>query len=174
MLERVFKERYYLPRESRAPLVLGVGWSFFSLIVMFVVARYSGVSEGVAVLLLILLLLLYLGGASLSIVYFSSRMVGPFERLNSEIDVILSGEYRRALHVRSGDDRSLRRLVFQINMIIQELEKCHRPGWNSPVQARFSRIISRLEEKGVPEDRINELLFSLNRKITAVIEEQGK
>lgn len=53
------------------------------------------------------------------------RVIGPFDRLKKEMDLIKSREHHRRLHVRDKDDQHVKSFISKINMILEEFEQLH-------------------------------------------------
>jgi len=57
---------------------------------------------------------------------FVFKLVGPFRRLEYEMKRISSGELRRRLSVRDGDDLHVRRFVSNVNDLVGKFEEMSR------------------------------------------------
>jgi len=57
---------------------------------------------------------------------FVYKLVGPFRRLEFEMKLISSGELRRRLSVRDGDDLHVRRFVVNVNKLLGNFEEMSR------------------------------------------------
>ncbi len=57
---------------------------------------------------------------------FVFKLVGPFRRLEFEMKRISSGELRRRLSVRDGDDLHVRRFVSNVNELVGKFEEMSR------------------------------------------------
>jgi len=153
---RMFRRRYYVPREALAPLVLAACWSLLSaaLFLVFLGGGKAGAGTLIAFWAAYATVLVTL------ILVSSGRLAGPFDRLNTEIDLVLKGDYRRRLRIRTKDDVAIRNFVEQINRIIEELENT-RGQRDEPVRemrARLEGILGGLRRNEIPEKNIGELL----------------
>ncbi len=57
---------------------------------------------------------------------FTYKLIGPFRRLEYEMKLISSGELRRRLSVRDGDDLHIRRFVGNVNSLLGNFEEMSR------------------------------------------------
>ncbi|MDA8173421.1 MAG: hypothetical protein M0018_02385 [Nitrospiraceae bacterium] len=115
------KQKHFTSSALRYSILFIVMWSLGAGVVFITLAKLLGnmvnreflpfiIMAGYVALVLVLTL------------YFSHRLIGPFERLKMEMRLILGGDYSRRLHVRHRDDIYIKSFVEDVNKVIHELE----------------------------------------------------
>jgi methyl-accepting chemotaxis protein len=172
---KVVRRKYFVPREIRVSIALLVLWSFLSVaLFMYAVRELRGVFGDYGILTLIAVVAGYVLIVTTLTVVFSSRLLGPFKRLNAEINTVISGDFNRRLQIRRKDDMTVRTFVDQVNKIIEKLETTRRQSeWCMVhVVSDLSRILSRYERNELSEEALREHLTALHKEVCTFMEER--
>ncbi|RMG74769.1 MAG: hypothetical protein D6710_01165 [Nitrospirae bacterium] len=144
-------------------------WSFLSVGLFFFFAnKISGQLEPNLVTFSIILL----GYALICFVMtsvFSHRLIGPFERLKTELRLIIAGDYSRRLKIREKDDIYIRSFIKEVNRLIEEHERLRKfsDEFYHEVLSGLSELIYRIEkERECPLETKKELLLNIHKKLT--------
>jgi hypothetical protein len=178
-MKRKVRQKYYVARELRLSIVLIVLWSFLGVTFLNYVAGElsrrvdsSFYNIGYSVLAFSLILLGYAALVIFFTVYFSNRFIGPFERLKSEIHLLLSGDLRRRLTVREKDDIYIRSFLEELNKLLDDYEKMclKRENVMKTLDAELVSQISALEREDLSKDRQRESLLLFHARLKSVLE----
>ncbi|MEW6603028.1 MAG: hypothetical protein AB1499_18800, partial [Nitrospirota bacterium] len=90
-----------------------------------------------------------------------------FERLNTEMRLIRSGEYHRRLSVRKNDDIYIRSFIKEVNMILEEYEKVtqYKRDLIRHIDSDLIEIITLIEEGENSRDKLREGVLSFHKKL---------
>ncbi len=103
---------------------------------------------------------------------FSHRLIGPFQRLKTEIKLVRSGDYCKRLNLRNNDDMYLRTFVEEVNGILDDLEKAQdsRERLNGNIENEFSALESVIEKEDATSDEIKKVFVSFHEKAKTILE----
>ncbi len=174
MFKEWVRQRYFVAKEIQLSIALIVVWSFVAVALFLYAVRAAGLfSGGLGIFAFIVILLGYALVVIVLSIFFSHRLIGPFDRLNSEINRIVTGEVQGGLKVRTRDDPHLRTFLEHVNKIIEELDNTRR--WSDycllQVRSRLEGLLARLQNGEVPSGECVEQLAALNKTINSIIEE---
>ena len=95
-----------------------------------------------------------------------------FERLKTELRIILSGDYHRRLSVRSKDDYYIRSFLVEIDKVLDELEKMYlfKKEICEKIDSELSEIKSLLEKKEISEEELRGAVLSFHKKVAGLLE----
>ncbi len=169
MTGKKLRQRYYISRELRYSVALMVLWSFLSVGLFFIFAnKLTGSFEPNIVTFAIILF----GYGLICFVMtsvFSHRLIGPFERLKTELRLIIEGDYKRRLKIREKDDIYIRSFIQEINRLIEQHERLRNfsDEFYHEVLSNLSDLIYKIEnEKECTLEAKKELLLNIHKKLT--------
>ena len=128
------RQKFFIARELQLTIailtVLAIlGGVFVDSISSAVAAHFAFEGKGLRVILIVV----YTAVVALLAIVFSHRLVGPFRRLEYEMQFVRGREPGRRLSVRNRDDLHLKNFVVQVNYMIDGLEE---------MQTTFSKLCS--------------------------------
>ncbi len=104
--------------------------------------------------------------------FFTNRFIGPFERLKTDMKIILGGYYHRRLLSRDRDDVYIRSFIDQVNIMLDEFEAlCRsRQELREVLGSDIKRIIASIDEGQADIKEIMSSLRSLSDKLEKMTE----
>ncbi|RJQ22821.1 MAG: hypothetical protein C4560_01910 [Nitrospiraceae bacterium] len=167
MSEKHIRQKYFVSRELRLSIALIILWSLLVTAFFTYFARELSEKIGHGALLFAVVMAGYLLIVIVLTLLFSHRLIGPFQRLKTEIRLIVAGEYRRKLNVRRNDDLYIRSFIVEVNKILDEFEKLHnyREDVMKNVDSELLNMISIIEEREPSRERLREAVLSFRKKI---------
>ena len=108
--------------------------------------------------------------------YFAHRFIGPFERLKTDMSIILGGFYHRRLITRDKDDIYIRSFVDGVNNMLDEFESLciSRQDLRDILRNDIKGIVDLLEEEGTSKEDLREPLLALRGKLERLAEKACK
>lgn len=175
MVTKLVRQHHFAKKEIHVSVALIVVWSFVTVAVIMFVMRALGLfSGGFGVFSFIAILFFYSVAVVLLTILFSHRLVGPFERLNAEIDeMLLSDGPLKRLRIRTRDDLHVRTFVEHVNRIIEELDNSRQ--WSDycllQVRSRLGAMLNKVKSGEISPQAYKEQFEQLNEKINSLIDE---
>lgn len=176
MLKKTIRQKYFVSRELRISIALIILWTLLITAFFTYIAKELGGKIGHGTPLFIIIMFGYVAIVVVLTMLFSHRLIGPFQRLKTEIRLILAGDYGRRLNVRIKDDVYIKSFIGQINKLldrIQNMHECQKDLINK-FDHELLDILSDIEEKDGSRERLRESVLSLHKKIRAIAEKQEK
>lgn len=174
MSEKPVRQKYFVPREIRFSIAVIILWSLLVAALFTFISRELSRMVGHSSLFFVFVVLGYIAIVIILTLHFSHRLVGPFQRLKTEMRLIMSGEYRRRLNVREKDDIYITSFIAEANKMLDELEKLHNCKENilNSIDSELLDIMSLLEESEPSKEKLKEALLTFHGKIKS-LERQG-
>jgi signal transduction histidine kinase len=172
MSNRKVGQKYFGSKEVRISIALIILWSLLATAFFTYVAKLIGEKVGYGTFLFALVMLGYIVVVVILTMHFSHRLVGPFQRLKTEMRLIMAGEYRRRLNVRKNDDLYIKSFIEEANKMLNVLEKAHscKEDIMKHFDSELSGIISLVEDEKSTKEKIKDSLLAFHKKITALEE----
>lgn len=165
------KQRFFIARELQLSIALLavmalLGGMFLQAVVTAVAARL-GYSAPVLILFLVAG---YIGLVAVLSLFFTSRLVGPFKRLEYEMKLIRSGDLSRRLSVRAKDDLHIVNFTRYANDVIARLDETSRKyaDFNSAAHGRIKEIVAELSRDHMDCDNIKRKLAELDEELERI------
>lgn len=170
MARKVFKQKYFVPKELRISIALIILWSLLITAFFTYFAKELGGKIGHGTPLFVIVMLGYVLIVVILTMLFSHRLLGPFQRLKTEIRLIKSGDYRRRLIVRKNDDIYIRSFVTEVNMLLDEFERTHnhKEGLIRHIDSELLNIISAIEEEESTKENLRESILEFHKKLKSI------
>jgi methyl-accepting chemotaxis protein len=151
------RQRYFVARETL------LGGIFLQSVSSALISYFGFKTPSLG----IFLVLGYIGIVVLLAILFSHRLVGPFKRLEYEMNQIRAGEISKRLSLRSKDDLHVRNFVENVNDFVHNFEEMSREysRLNSAISTSLGDIVNKLSEEGCDRDKIIKELKSLLAEI---------
>lgn len=167
MQKKTVRQKYFVSKELRISIALIILWSLLVTAFFTYFARELGEKIGNGTLLFVIIMLGYLIIVIVLTMFFSHRLIGPFQRLKMEMKLIRSGDYHRRLNVRKSDDIYIMSFVTEVNKILAELEKAQRDNEHiiKHFDSELINVISVIEEEEVSKEKLRESILKFHKKI---------
>lgn len=170
MARKLFKQKYFVPKELRLSIALIILWSLLSTAFFTYAAKELGGKIGHGVPLFVIIMVGYLAIVIFLTMLFSHRMLGPFQRLKTEMRLILAGESNRRLNVRSSDDIYIKSFISEVNRVIDHLDTLHnyKEDVTRQIDSEMLNLIALLEEAEMSKEKLRELILELHKKLKSL------
>ena len=170
MQKKIVRQKYFVSKELRISIALIILWSLLVTAFFTYFAKELGEKIGNGTLLFVIIMAGYLIIVIVLTMFFSHRLIGPFQRLKMEMKLIRSGDYHRRLNVRKSDDIYIMSFVTEVNKILAELEKAHHNNeyLNKHIDSELINIISVIEEGDVSKEKLRESILAFHKKLKAL------
>lgn len=172
MSKKVFRQKYFISRELRISIALIILWSLLVTAFFTYFAKELAEKIGHGTPLFIIVMLGYVLIIVVLTLVFSHRLIGPFERLNTEMRLIRSGEHHRRLNVRTSDDIYIRAFIKEVNMILEacEKEKQYKRDLIKDIDSDLISLIVLIEAGEPSRDKFRERVLAFHEKLKSVAE----
>ena len=172
MQKKVVRQKYFVSRELRLSIALIILWSLLTATFFTYFARELGEKIGHGTPLFIITMLGYLIIVVVLTMLFSHRIIGPFQRLKTEMRLIMSGDYKRRLNVRTNDDLYIKSFISEVNKLLNEFEKVHNHRENAikQIESELLGIISELEERELSKEILRETILKCHKKLKSDVQ----
>ncbi|MFQ5329508.1 MAG: hypothetical protein ACE5D4_05920 [Thermodesulfobacteriota bacterium] len=162
------KQRHFAARELQISIALIIVIALLGGI--FLQSFSSWLSSHLGLSPSIVTILLTIGYAGIIVfltLFFSHRLVGPFKRLEYEMQVITKGGIGKRLSVRSKDDLYVRNFINKVNEFIDEFEEISKEynKMSSLVSSQLGEVIRRADGATIDCDTLRQEIEELQRKI---------
>lgn len=176
MPRKFIKQKYFVPKEVRLSIALIILWSLLITAFFTYFAKELGEKIGHGVLLFVIVMLGYLIIIFILTILFSHRLLGPFQRLKTEIRLIISGNYHSRLKIRKNDDIYIRSFVSEINNILEEFEKLQRikKDMIRHTDSEMMGIISLIEEGEASKEKLRKNVLECHKKLKSLLDYDDK
>ncbi len=169
------RQKFFVAKELRTSIALIILWSLLVTAFFTFFAKELGEKIGSGTLLFFLVMLGYIVIVVVLTMLFSHRLVGPFQRLKTEMKLIRAGEYHRRLNVRTSDDIYIKSFVLEVNDILEDFEKVHRheEGLIRHVDSELMGILSLIEEGDPSREKLREKIMVCHKVLNSHVENSG-
>jgi signal transduction histidine kinase len=170
MSKKVMRQKYFVSRELRTSIALIILWALLVTAFFTYFTKQLGEKIGHGTLLFFIVMIGYVVIVVVLTMLFSHRLLGPFQRLKSEIRLIIAGDYYRRLTVRKNDDVYIRSFIDEVNRILNELEKLHsyKEDIEKHIDAELLNFISLIEEGDHSREKLREAVLSFHKKVKSL------
>lgn len=170
MLDRKIGQKHFAPREVRFSIAMIILWSLLVTAFFTYIATKLSENVGQSVISFIILIVGYIVIVIVLTMHFSHRFLGPFQRLKTEMRLIMTGDYTRRLNVRKQDDMYIKSFIIEANKMLDVLEKAHlcRKDILEHIDSEFSGIITLVETEETSREKLRDALLSFHGKIKSL------
>ena len=165
-MEKKTRQKYFVPREIRFSVAMIILWALLITSVFSYGANVLGEKIGHGFLFFSIIAAGYIIIVVVLTLLFAHRLIGPFQRLKTEIKLIRSGDYHRRLNIRTNDDIYIKSFVDEVNMMLHELEMVHncKEGLLKHIDSELLRILAAIEEGKASREELRENILSFHKK----------
>ncbi|MBI4682097.1 MAG: hypothetical protein HY757_03230 [Nitrospirae bacterium] len=176
MTRKLIKQHYFISKELRISIALIILWSLLVTAFYTYFARELGEKIGQGTPLFIIVMLGYVLIVVVLTLIFSHRLIGPFQRLKTEMRLIRAGEYHRRLNLRNNDDIYLKSFIKEVNMVLEEYEKMHqyKKDMIKHIDSEMLNLISSIQEGKHSVETLKEHVVEFHKKLKSIKEEKAE
>lgn len=170
MTTKITRQKYFVSKELRISIALIILWTLLVTAFFTYIAKELSGKIGHGTPLFIIVMFGYAVIVIVLTMLFSHRLIGPFERLKTEIKLIMAGDYQRRLNVRQNDDVYIRSFIAQINRLLDEMENMHKTRRDliQHVESELLSLIAVIEEREESREKLRESVLSLHKKLKSI------
>jgi methyl-accepting chemotaxis protein len=166
--KHILKQRHFAARQLQISIALLIVIALLGGI--FLQSLSSGLSSYLGLSPSVVTIVLIIGYACIIAflaLLFSHRLVGPFKRLEYEMQMIAKGDIGRRISVRKKDDLYIRSFITKVNEFIDEFEEMSKEynKMSSLVSSRLGEIIKKAEGEAIDCQKCKEEIEDLQRRI---------
>lgn len=167
MPRKLIKQKYFVAKELRLSIAIIILWSLLVTAFFTYFAKELGEKIGSSNLLFAIVMLGYVAIVVVLTLLFSHRLIGPFQRLQTDMRLIRAGDYHRRLHVRNSDDIYIRTFIKEVNNILEDFDKVHQnqDGMIKLLDSELVSIIALIAEGKTSQDKLRERILAVHEKI---------
>ena len=164
------RQKYFVTKELRLSIALIILWSLLITAFFTYFAKELSDQIGHGVLLFVIIMVGYMLIVVVLTMLFSHRLLGPFQRLKTEIRLIISGNYHKRLRLRKNDDIYISSFVSEVNNILEEFEKLKRNEKDmiKYMDSELMGIISLIEEGEASREKLREKVLECHKKLKSL------
>lgn len=170
MIPKQGRKQYVVSKELRLSIAVMLLWAL--LITGFFTYIASGLGEkiGSSYILFAIIMVGYLAIIVSLSIFFSHRILGPFQRLNTELRLIISGNRDRRLKVRKKDDLYMKTFVDEVNNVLNEYEgmHIHRKKMTKYIDSEFMNLLSVVKEGGKSPEEMQNSILECHKRLKAL------
>ncbi len=176
MSRKLIKQQYFISKELRISIALIILWTLLVTAFYTYFAQELGEKIGQGTPLFIIVMLGYVLIVVVLTLMFSHRLIGPFQRLITEMRLIRTGAYHRRLNLRNNDDIYIKSFIKEVNMILEEYEKMHqyKEDMIKHIDSEMLNIISAIQEEKHSVESLKERVLEFHKKLKSIKEEKAK
>ncbi len=168
------RQKYFVSKELRLSIALIILWSLLITAFFTYFAKELSGKIGHGTLMFFIIMAGYVIIVVVLTMIFSHRLIGPFQRLKTDIRLIVAGDYRRRLNVRTNDDIYIRSFVVEVNKMLDSVETMcdYRGNVNKEIDSELLKLISEIETGEPTKEYMRERVLSLHNKLTNLADSQ--
>lgn len=176
MIKKTIRQKYFVSKELRISIALIIIWTLLITAFFTYLAKELGGKIGHGTPLFIIIMFGYVAIVVVLTMLFSHRLIGPFQRLKTEIRLILAGDYGRRLNVRVKDDIYIKSFIGQINKLLDRIETMHhcQKDMINKFDSELLGILSEIDEDKGSREKMRHSLLTLHKKIRHIAQQQGR
>lgn len=173
---KIAKQRFFRAKELRLSISLMIIWSLLAGVLFTYLTKELGDTIKHGFLSFLLVFLGYVIIVVMLALFFTHRLIGPFERLKMEMKLILSGDYSRRLKVRVNDDFYIKSFITDVNKLVERFEgKCiEKNTFRQNINAELMNILSLIEKEDAPKEKLKDAALKFHRKVESLLVENKK
>jgi signal transduction histidine kinase len=174
MIDKKTRQKYFVSKELRISIALIILWTLLVTAFFTYLAKELGGRIGHGTPLFIIIMFGYAAIVVVLTMLFSHRLIGPFQRLKTDIRLILAGDYRRRLNVRTKDDIYIKSFILQVNQLLDRIENMHDCQMDMLKQfdSELLNLLSEIEHKSDSKEKMRESVMTLHEKLKSIAEEK--
>jgi sensor histidine kinase YesM len=121
-------------------------------------------------------IIVFLGYAIIVIIlpiFFTHRFLGPFERLKTELKIVISGDHHRRLSVRNKDDFYIRSFIKEVDKVLDKYERAYRfkKKFCNKVESELTEIKNVLEDSDLSKEELREAFVTFQKKLKRLLKD---
>ncbi len=172
--DKKMRTKYFSLKELRISIAHMVLWSLLIVAIFTYLAMALGdkIERGPFYFMIV-----FAGYAIIVVIlpmFFTHRFLGPFERLKTELRIILAGDYHRRLSVRNKDDFYIQSFIVEVDKLLNILEKTHlfKEEFCGKIDIELSKVKSLLERKDLSQEELRGAVISFHKNVEVLLDPQ--
>lgn len=176
MFKKGMRQKYFVTKELRLSIALIILWSLLITAFFTYFAKELSGKIGHGTLLFVIIMVGYILIVIVLTMLFSHRLIGPFQRLKTEIKLIGAGDYHRRLNIRNNDDIYIRSFVTEVNKLLDDLEKMYnyKQDLIRNIDSELIKLISNIEKNEPSKEKLREAVLEFHEKLKLLAEGKAK
>jgi signal transduction histidine kinase len=172
MKMKKMRQKYFVTKELRLSIALIILWSLLITAFFTYFAKELSDQIGHGILLFVIIMVGYMLIVIVLTMLFSHRLLGPFQRLKTEIRLIGVGDYHRRLNVRTNDDIYIRSFVTEVNKLLDDFEMMHkyRMNVNKEIDSELLKLLSEIQAGDPSKEHLRDSVMALHNKLKTLAE----
>jgi len=172
MIPKKMRKKYFVSKELRLSIAIMLLWALLITGFFTYIARGLDEKVGSSTLMFVIIMIGYLAIVVVLSIIFSHRILGPFQRLHTELRLIISGNHQRRLNVRKNDDLSLKLFIDEVNNVLSEYERMHinRKDLIKHIDSEVLGLLSAVREGGKSPEELQDSILEVHKKLNSLIE----
>ena len=170
MIPQKGRKTYVVSKELRLSIAVMLLWAL--LITGFFTYIASGLGDkiGSSFILFAIIMVGYLAIIVSLSIFFSHRILGPFQRLKTELRLIISGNRDRRLKVRKKDDLYMKSFVDEVNNVLNDYEgmHIHRKKMTKHIDSEFLDLLSIVKEGGKAPEELQDSILECHKRLKSI------
>ena len=167
MKKKNLRPKSFVSRELSTSIALIILWSLLVTAFFTYFAKELGEKIGSGTLLFVIVMLGYLAIVVVLTMLFSHRLIGPFQRLKTEMRLIRSGDLTRRLNVRTSDDIYIKSFISEVNAILEKFDniQTNQAATMTGIDSELMDILACVEDEEIKRDRLREQILGMHGKV---------
>ena len=169
MIPNYGRKEYFVSKELRLSIAVMLLWALLITGFFTYIASELGDKFGSSYILFAGIMVGYLAIVVLLSIFFSHRILGPFQRLKTELKMIMAGNYDRRLKVRQKDDLCMKSFVDEVNNLLNEYEKTHvkRKELTKYIDSEIMGLLSTVKANGKKPVELQDEILECHKRLKA-------
>ena len=175
MQVKKIRQKYFVSKELRLSIALIILWSLLITAFFTYFAKELSGMIGHGTLMFFIIMAGYVLIVVILTMIFSHRLIGPFQRLKTEIRLIVAGDYHRRLNVRTNDDLYIRSFISEVNKMLDNVETIcnYKDNMNKEIDSELLKLISDIEKGESSKEQMRERVLSLHNKLKTLADNRN-
>ena len=161
------RKEYFVSKELRLSIAVMLLWALLITGFFTYIASELGDKFGSSYILFAGIMAGYLAIIVLLSVFFSHRILGPFQRLKTELKMIMAGNYDRRLKVRQKDDLCMKSFVDEVNNLISKYEEMHikKKGVVKHIDSEIMDLLATVKANGKKPAELQDEILECHKRL---------
>lgn len=172
MIQKKLRKEYFVSKELRLSIAIMLLWALLITGFFTYIARGLDEKVGSSTLLFAIIMIGYLAIVFVLSIFFSHRILGPFQRLHTELRLIISGNHHKRLNVRKNDDLSVKLFINEVNNVLSAYEGMHinRKDLIKNIDSEVLGLLSTVREGGKSPEELQDAILEVHKRLNALLE----
>ncbi len=168
------RQKYFVSKELRLSIAVIILWSLLITAFFTYFAKELSEKIGHGTLMFFIIMAGYVIIVAVLTMLFSHRLIGPFQRLKTEIRLIVAGDCTRRLNVRTNDDIYIKSFVIEVNKVLTRHEAMYqyKESVSKEIDSEMMKLLSDMESGEPSKEQMRESILALHKKLKSLNDNQ--